>query len=137
MPGQPPQPIPGMPGQPTASQGPVQVSKIIAEERTNKLIVIAGAKSFSRVLELIRQLDVPAGEGGVHVKYLENAKAEDIASTLQALAQGLSGKRTGGPGPTGAPPGGAGGPGHAALFRAQGKSTAAKNTTSPGVLASP
>src|SRR5205814_3105278 len=35
QPGQPPQPIPGMPGQTTASQGPVQVSKIIAEERTN------------------------------------------------------------------------------------------------------
>src|SRR5436190_2661083 len=38
--------------------GPVQIGKIIPEERTNKLIVIAGARSFSRVMELIRQLDV-------------------------------------------------------------------------------
>jgi len=52
---------------------------------------------------------VPTGEGGVHVKYLENAKAEEIASTLQALAQGLSTKRTGGPGPTGVAPAGAAG----------------------------
>src|SRR5258708_31402316 len=92
---QPPQP--GMPLQQPGQQvpgGPVQVSKIIPEERTNKLIVIAGGKSFSRVLELIRQLDVPSGEGGVHVYYLENAKAEDVASTLQALAQGLSSNRT-------------------------------------------
>src|SRR5439155_23314670 len=113
QPGQPPQPIPGLPGQTAAATaGPVQVSKIIAEERTNKLIVIAGGKSFSRVLELIRQLDVPAGEGGVHVYYLENAKAEEVASTLQALAQGLASKHRGRPGtplPAGVP-GAGGGP---------------------------
>ncbi len=134
-----PQQIPGMPtptGQVTAS-GPVQVSKIIAEERTNKLIVIAGGKSFQRVMELIRQLDVPAGEGGVHVKYLENAKAEDIASTLQALAQGLSTKRTGtGPPGGGVVPGAAGGPVNADLFSGQVKVTADKNTNSLVVIAS-
>jgi len=107
QPGQ-PVPQPGVPGTANAASGPVQVSKIIAEERTNKLIVIAGAKSFQRVLDLIKQLDVPSSEGGVHVYYLENAKAEEVASTLQALAQGLSAsKRTGGPGVPGnvnAPP---------------------------------
>jgi general secretion pathway protein D len=134
---QPGQPLPlGMPGQPpgATSAGPVQVSKIIPEERTNKLIVIAGAKSFARVMELIRQLDVPAGEGGVHVKYLENAKAEDIASTLQALAQGLSSKRTGGP--AGGPPGAPGGAVNADLFSGQVKITADKNTNSLVVIAS-
>src|SRR5437763_1516294 len=70
------------PGQaPAGTGGPVQIGKIIPEERTNKLIVIAGARSFSRVMQLIRQLDVPAGEGGVHVYYLENAKAEDVAAS--------------------------------------------------------
>jgi general secretion pathway protein D len=136
---QPPQP--GMPlqqpGQQQYATGPVQVSKIIPEERTNKLIVIAGGKSFSRVLELIRQLDVPSGEGGVRVYYLENAKAEDMASTLQALAQGLSSKRTGGPGAPpgmgGAPPGGAA---TADLFSGQVKITADKNTNSLVVIAS-
>jgi general secretion pathway protein D len=138
---QPGQPIPSaMPGQPqTSYSGPVLVSKIIAEERTNKVIVIAGGKSFQRVMELIRQLDVPTGEGGVHVKYLENAKAEEIASTLQALAQGLSTKRTGGgPGPTGigAAPPGTGGPTTADLFSGQVKITADKNTNSLVVIAS-
>src|SRR5205085_1555531 len=106
-----PQPLP-QPGQPPvqvtpqhqAAGGPVSVSKIIAEERTNKLIIIAGARSFSRVLELIRQLDVPAGGGGVNVYYLQNAKAEDVATTLQSLAQGVTaGRRTTG-GPTGGGP---------------------------------
>ena len=138
QPGQ-PVPQPGLPGTASGS-GPVQVSKILAEERTNKLIVIAGAKSFQRVLDLIKQLDVPSSEGGVHVYYLENAKAEEVASTLQALAQGLSAsKRTGGPGApgnVGAPPAGAGGPATADLFSGQVKITADKNTNSLVVIAS-
>ena len=135
QPGQPlAPPIPGGVG-----SGPVQVSKILAEERTNKLIVIAGGKSFQRVQELIKQLDVPSSEGGVHVYYLENAKAEEVASTLQALAQGLSSaKGRGGPGPTGAPNVGGvgGGGGTAELFSGQVKITADKNTNSLVVIAS-
>jgi general secretion pathway protein D len=133
---QPGQPMPpqGLPG--VATPGPVQVSKILPEERTNKLIVIAGGKSFQRVMELIKQLDVPSGEGGVHVKYLENAKADEIAATLQALAQGLSSaKGRGGPGPVGVPQPG-GGPGTAELFSGQVKITADKNTNSLVVIAS-
>src|SRR5205814_6941600 len=106
QPGQPPVPVSQPAQQASGGGGPVTVSKIIAEERTNKLIVIAGARSFSRVLELIRQLDLPAGGGGVNVYYLQNAKAEDVATTLQSLAQGATTARrttgtSGGPGPTG------------------------------------
>ena len=140
-PGQPmPIPQPGQPGV-TGAAGPLQVSKIIPEERTNKLIVIAGGKSFQRVLELIKQLDVPSSEGGVHVYYLENAKAEEVASTLQALAQGLSSSKTGGVGGrpgigAASPPAGAGGPATADLFSGQVKITADKNTNSLVVIAS-
>ena len=100
---------PGQPVQPGLVQpaagggGPVTVSKIIAEERTNKLIVIAGARSFNRVLELIKQLDVPTGGGGVQVYYLQNAKAEEVATTLQALAQGIASRTRTGTGTAGAP----------------------------------
>lgn len=139
-----PAPPPGTAATAQVGAGPVQVSKILAEERTNKLIVIAGGKSFQRVMELIRQLDVPSSEGGVHVYYLENAKAEEIASTLQALAQGLAtgAKRTGpgAPGAPGAPPGPVGGvsagPATADLFSGQVKITADKNTNSLVVIAS-
>ena len=141
---------PGFPQQPTAAHpgttsggGPVQVSKIIAEERTNKLIIIAGARSFTRVSELIRQLDVPSGEGGVHVYYLNNAKAEDMAATLQALAQGAAAAKRQGGGPgaqaPGAPPqAGAGptGPVSADLFSGEVKVTADKLTNSLVVIAS-
>jgi general secretion pathway protein D len=144
QPGQPiPVPPPGQVAAPTS--GPVQIGKIIPEERTNKLIVIAGARSFARVMQLIRQLDVPAGEGGVHVYYLENAKAEDIASTLQSLAQGAAGRHTTAAGGTARPPGsvagppapgGQAGPVSADLFAGEVKITADKNTNSLVVIAS-
>jgi general secretion pathway protein D len=145
---QPGQPVPvPQPGQTTSTGGPVQIGKIIPEERTNKLIVIAGARSFTRVMELIRQLDVPAGEGGVHVYYLENAKAEDVAATLQALAQGTAAHRTTGttggtaPRPPGVPapavaPATPAGPVSADLFSGEVKITADKNTNSLVVIAS-
>jgi general secretion pathway protein D len=155
----PPAPAPGQPAVPAAvappaqhggGGGPVSVSKIIAEERTNKLIVIAGARSFSRVLELIRQLDVPTGGGGVNVYYLQNAKAEDVATTLQALAQGVTATQRrpgGGPGggaatpfapPAPQPPGGAAqqGAATAELFSGEVKITADKTTNSLVIIAS-
>jgi general secretion pathway protein D len=82
---------PGAPGAAPAGGGEVSVTKIMAEERSNKLIVIADEKSFAKIQELVSQLDVPtAGEGGIHVVFLKNASAEDIAATLSALSQGKS-----------------------------------------------
>jgi general secretion pathway protein D len=85
---------PAAPGQPApAAAGAIEVSvsKLIPDERTNKLIIIADDKSFERIQELIAQLDVPtAGEGGIHVVFLKNANAEDLAQTLSNLAQGQS-----------------------------------------------
>jgi general secretion pathway protein D len=67
----------------------VSVTRIVPDERTNKLIVVADQKSFERILELLEQLDVPTStEGGIHVVFLKNANAEDLAQTLSNLAQG-------------------------------------------------
>lgn len=76
--------------------GEVQISKIIADERTNQLIIKANKRSFKAIKQLIAKLDVPISEaeqGRVHVYYLDNAKAEDLASTLSSLAQGNSGSK--------------------------------------------
>jgi general secretion pathway protein D len=126
--------------------------KIIADERTNKLLVVASGSSLQAVLDLLHQLDVPSGDGGVHVYYLKNSKAEDIAATLQSLAQGGSSRHRLGPGgpggpgpggPGGPPPGGggaAGGPGAGPqavdLFSGDVKVTADKTTNSIVVIAS-
>jgi general secretion pathway protein D len=80
----------------------VSVTKVLPDERTNKLIVISDEKSFQRIQELIDQLDVPtAAEGGIHVVFLRNANAEELAQTLSNLAQGQTTRRQGS-----APPGG-------------------------------
>ena len=88
-----------------APGGPVDVSvsKVLPDERTNKLIIIADEKSFQRVQELLEQLDVPTGaDGGIHVVFLKNASAEELATTLSSLAQGQA-KRSGGGPPAAAP----------------------------------
>ncbi len=71
----------------------ISISKVVADERTNKLIVISDEKSYQRIVDLVKQLDTPtAGEGTIHVIFLKNANAEDLANTLQSLA---TGRRTG------------------------------------------
>lgn len=65
------------------------VSRVIPDDRTNKLIVFANRKGFEQLETLLRQLDVPTGDTGrVNVYYLENANAEDLSNTLQTLLQG-------------------------------------------------
>ena len=92
-PGAPPgQPAPA--GQPSTSTeggstGPATLSQMIPDERTNKLIIVASPAAFDRITTLIAAIDVPiAGEGRINVYFLQNTSAEDIAATLQSLAQG-------------------------------------------------
>jgi len=61
--------------------------KIVAEERTNSVIVLASEDDMIKVKELIAMLDkeVPREEGKIRVYYLEHAKAEDIEKVLKNL----------------------------------------------------
>ncbi len=79
---------------PTSNSGDsASLSKIIADERTNKLIVIANDRAFQRIQDILKQLDSPMpGEGSVRVYYLKNANAEEMASTLASLTQGTGAK---------------------------------------------
>lgn len=73
----------------------VQVSKMIADERTNSLIFVATRTAYLQVDKIIRKLDVAIpGEGSIHIHPLENADAEEISQTLSAL----TGNRSGGAG---------------------------------------
>ena len=74
------------------------IRNIIADERTNSLIIISTERAYLRILEMIRQLDVPLeGEGRIHVHYVQHGAASDIAAALTALT-GAAGPR---PTPTG------------------------------------
>ena len=61
--------------------------KIIPETRINALIVIADYDSLQEVKRVIELLDIDIGESGtIHVYYLENADAAELASTLGSLS---------------------------------------------------
>lgn len=67
------------------------VSKIIADERTNSLIVLASKRAIDQVRDIIAKLDMPlemADTGTVHVHYLKYASAKDLAATLSAITSG-------------------------------------------------
>ncbi len=61
--------------------------RIVADERTNTLIIAATEHDTLKVKQLIELLDkkIPRGEGDIHVYYLQNANAEDLAKVLTAL----------------------------------------------------
>lgn len=70
------------------SDDATKISKIIADERTNSLIILASETSYLRILELIKILDVQiAGEGTLHVHKLQHADAEELAKTLGNLSR--------------------------------------------------
>ncbi|MGC9043810.1 MAG: type II secretion system secretin GspD [Myxococcota bacterium] len=112
-----------------------KISKIIADDRTNKLIIIATKKSFEDIVEVIKKLDVPVpGEGQVHVYYLQYADADQLANTLSQLAQGYKGaKGASTPKPPTAAPSAPGA--SAELFQGEIKITADKPTNSLLIIA--
>lgn len=69
----------------TTGAGP----KILPDDRTNSILVIAGEQEAETVRDLIGQLDIerPVGMNNVHVTYLKNADANEVSRSLeQALA---------------------------------------------------
>lgn len=75
----------------SASELDVEISEIIADERTNQLLIVSNKRSFEKIKAMINILDVPTAVGGqIHVKFLEYANAEELAGTLSNLASGSS-----------------------------------------------
>lgn len=67
------------------------VSKIIADERTNSIIVLASKRAISKVRDVIAKLDVPLDmedTGDIHVHYLKYANATELAETLASITSG-------------------------------------------------
>ncbi len=80
-----------------AITGEATIRNIISDERTNSLIIIATERAYLRILEMIRQLDVPLeGEGRIHVHYVQHGAATDIAGALTSLVGASSPRPTSG-----------------------------------------
>jgi len=86
---------PPQPKQPAGPSGELltemTVSKLIPDERTNSLIVVASKPAHDWLVALVRRLDVPleeagrGSEGRFHVYYCANANCDELAATLSAI----------------------------------------------------
>ncbi|MBX3233662.1 MAG: type II secretion system secretin GspD [Labilithrix sp.] len=69
--------------------GELHVAKIVADDRTNSLIIVATERAYLRMLELIKRIDVPqTGEGEIHVLPLQHADATELTKTLTEIITG-------------------------------------------------
>jgi len=96
--------VPGAPGAPpgvpptTTTGGTERPPLIVAERRSNSLIVHGRRQELETVRRLISQLDINVGGGRrVFIYYAENAKAKDLAATLNAIYTGRETASTGTP----------------------------------------
>ena len=79
---------------PTQSQAAGQTSfKVIPDERSNSLIVIAYPEDMKKIKAVIEELDVEVEqpEQGIYVIRLQNADAEQVVGVLSALIGGGTG----------------------------------------------
>jgi general secretion pathway protein D len=69
-----------------------KILTMVADERTNTIVMLANELDTLRVRQLIAMIDkeTPRGKGKIHVYYLANADAEELAKVLQEVPQDQS-----------------------------------------------
>lgn len=75
----------------SSAGGESNISKIIAEPRTNSIIAMANADGYKQLQMLIKKLDVKftsQSADKIHVYYLNYGNAKDLAQTLSNLVSG-------------------------------------------------
>jgi general secretion pathway protein D len=85
------------------SSGDPSFSRVIVDERTGTLIIVAQDGDYQVIRRLIEQLDVPlsGGAGRIHVVKLKNADPEEVANVLTQLGSGAQAKGRAGAGAAG------------------------------------
>jgi general secretion pathway protein D len=70
-------------------------AKIISDERTNSLIVLATKNDYETIIDLVHKLDVPApeGKGRINIYYLQNAVAEETVAVLNEFITGIKAQK--------------------------------------------
>ena len=71
--------------------GDLHVAKIVADDRSNSIVIVSTERAYLRILELIKRIDVPqTGEGEIHVLPLQHADATELTKTLTDIITGTS-----------------------------------------------
>ncbi|MBY3627230.1 type II secretion system protein GspD, partial [Acinetobacter sp. CUI P1] len=66
------------------------IPKIVADERTNSVIVSGELQARQRVSDIVKRLDAEQeSQGNTRVYYLKYAKAEDIVKVLQGVSNSM------------------------------------------------
>ncbi len=70
------------------------ISKVLADERTNSVLIMGTKRAIIKVRAFIAKLDRPlaGAEGKIHVYYLKYAKSEDVATVLSNLVSSSKSK---------------------------------------------
>ncbi len=78
-----------------------ELRRVMAEPRTNQLVLVGTERGYRRVLAFLRVIDRPEGDdASVHVHRLQHGDAEAVAATLQRLlGAGASGQAAAGSAP--------------------------------------
>ena len=66
---------------------PAKAVTMVADERTNVIVLLANEVDTLRIKQLVAMIDkeAPRGKGKIHVYYCENANAEELAKVLQEV----------------------------------------------------
>ncbi len=74
------------------SLGDAHVTKVMSEDRSNSVIIVATERAYLRILEFIKRIDVPqtGGEGEIHVLPLQHADALELVKTLNDIVSGAA-----------------------------------------------
>ena len=72
-----------------AKKGRPTVSLVLADERTNSLLIYGDPEAIGMARDAVGSLDIPTpkGKGDVHLISLSNAKAEDLAQVINTLVR--------------------------------------------------
>jgi len=83
-------PRPGFASAAPSAQGPSGSFKVVPDERTNSLIVLAGVLQMRQIRDLVEKLDVhsPNATSRIHVYYLKYAEALQMVQVLSSLLGG-------------------------------------------------
>jgi len=76
------------------SEDSYQLDKLVADDRTNQIVVLCNAQALKRVTKIIRDIDIPLpGDGQIWVHYLKFASSNELAQTLSQLTRGTRRRR--------------------------------------------
>src|SRR5262249_18488947 len=85
---------PAAPGQPPgAGKGGSGLTRVVADDTSNSLIVVGTEDAYLRMFELLKIIDKQGTETGkVHVLKLQHAIAEELSATLTQMLAGQAPK---------------------------------------------